>query len=459
MANRDDLQKMLDVLNQTDEAVAMQPQPEEAPLTPLEAEQEMLEEAKIEATKAKRDAELNKAAQIRNKIEQDIVDPEKATDLGVKESQDKRKPASEPVAEPRKETDIQKAFKRYKELQEKKPDYTAAQWADVISNLASGLGSVTGVKTTPTQFAKAAREGRKQEMAEQKNLVDLYNTYQKTVGKGSMDVDSPASERARKKYEQMYPGFNFAGLSEAEINGNIKNMIANRRIEDYYTKKIDLGRDNFNFRKDVKHVYKVQEDQEKDIAKFQKDMTLYPTFKESRNALLATKEVRNVLEGAKRGDKTALKTLGVKLAKAFGEKGALSESDVTRYIQSAGIAGKTESAIAEWVGGKLSDSAARSIEVILDDMEKVNKRNVDSIYDDFAEKFSKAEGLDINTARYLLNDPRYRNPGNEVHEEIRTWAKKHKAPEVKPANEVRRRTADSRVAIFDLDTKKFLRWE
>ena len=90
------------------------------------------------------------------------------------------------------------------------------------------------------------------------------------------------------------------------------------------------------------------------------------------------------------GEATALKTLGVKLAKAYGEKGALSESDVTRYIQDPSVLGWIKSKGSEYKDAKITPEVYASIQNILRDMEKNSNNRLSTAYMETAKKFSRS---------------------------------------------------------------------
>jgi len=242
---------------------------------------------------------------------------------------------------------------------------------------------------------------------------------------GKDDPNSPASIRLRKSLGQMNydisPGMTYNEIMKLG-NGLVRsttkresNEIRNRSLA-LSTQKMTLG--------EKERAKKWAEKHESDVSGAQKQVLAMPKYKDAMANMDNMDLVEGALKGAMKGDETALKTLGVQLAKAFGEKGALSESDVTRYIQSASLMGLVKSKGAEWKDAKLSKDAFDSIRNILTDMKVVNNRHINEAFSIAANNLAKVEGMNLRDAMYLV-DSRVKS----------TDGRKLKEPGVKPTLE------------------------
>jgi hypothetical protein len=155
--------------------------------------------------------------------------------------------------------------------------------------------------------------------------------------------------------------------------------------------------------------FQISEDTEKDRTTIQKEVKKHPLWKKAQDYKAEITGLDELLEQAKTGGKNGATAL--KLAKAFGEKGALSESDVTRYISSAGVLNFVKSKASEWSNGKLSDGAYMSVKNIIDNVKKAQMDNLNTSYHESAIDFKRSRKTPMSyaEARYYV-DPRYRDP-------------------------------------------------
>lgn len=293
------------------------------------------------------------------------------------------------------------------------------------------LKDMKGKKPTPmTEYQKQTLLNKKDSAAYKKEQDILDNKYRnkvfeanqknKKVGASeSTDPKSEASITARKQ-AGFLTGREFPdSFTEAQISKMISPLA--RKIESGYQKKrlsqgekrlglaeikTDLSKQRLQFNKD-KHGYTVSEDDEKDALKYQEMATKHPAYKFSQSIRNDIKAASDVLERAKTGEATALKTLGVKLAKAFGEKGALSESDVTRYIQDPSVLGLIRSKGAEYKSAQITPEVYSSIKNILSDMNKNAETRLTASYMETAKKFSRSRKesspVSLKKALFLVN--------------------------------------------------------
>jgi hypothetical protein len=222
---------------------------------------------------------------------------------------------------------------------------------------------------------------------------------------GKDDPNSQSSLRLKEAMGQM--GYDIAeGMSYNEImklgNGLVRST-TKRESNDIRNRSLALSAKRLD-KIEQERAKKWAEKHEDDIGKAQEQVMKTDQYKYAQNVLNEVDVVDRIMEAALRGDETALSTLGVKLAKAFGEKGALSESDVTRYTDSSSLIGLVKSKGARWSGGKLSSDAAKSIKNILMDMRVHAKGKVDEAVRVGANNLSKKEGVNLKEAYYLVDN-------------------------------------------------------
>lgn len=89
----------------------------------------------------------------------------------------------------------------------------------------------------------------------------------------------------------------------------------------------------------------------------------------------------------------AASAIGVKMAKAMGEVGALTESDVTRYVQSGKLTQKIGDKLTRMIQGVPTDATIEEIQQIADVLKSQFQQNIQPRYDTFLEHYGKIEGI------------------------------------------------------------------
>lgn len=197
---------------------------------------------------------------------------------------------------------------------------------------------------------------------------------------------------------------------------------------------------------------KYQEAYESQITKSQDKIRTFLKHKTGTEILANIPMLKSALAAAENGEETALAVLGVKMAKVMGERGMLSESDVTRYTGAASLKGKLRSMVDKYSNAEISKEVGVSVKNLMNEMNTSADALIDQSIMEQANNFSKAEGVPLQHAIYLLD---YRKKSKNLGEQQEPGLEKaaQKSPMV-----MRRKTADGRVALFD-ENKKFIGYE
>jgi len=199
-------------------------------------------------------------------------------------------------------------------------------------------------------------------------------------------------------------------------------------------------------------------------AKATQSMRQTDSWKSSEVALGEESGLRAILHDAKTNGGQSISVLGVKMAKALGEVGALSESDVTRYVKDPSIAGQIRDTMARLKSGKISGESAENLERVLDAMSASATRKRDFAIHREATIFSRVNNIPLDEARFFL-DEAFEMPESATVPPGPSALPKQVAPAsntaptgTAPPKEIKRKTADGRTAIFN-ESKEFLRYE
>jgi len=109
----------------------------------------------------------------------------------------------------------------------------------------------------------------------------------------------------------------------------------------------------------------------------------------------ALDEVRSLMKSVKAGNQSSIQTLGTKLARAMGEVGVLTDSDVVRYVGSTSWGRKLKDWFTKGSEGKLPPELIKDLEENLNNMnrhmEEDMKRSLGYAYDRFEAAYPQVD--------------------------------------------------------------------
>lgn len=101
-------------------------------------------------------------------------------------------------------------------------------------------------------------------------------------------------------------------------------------------------------------------------------------------------DIQNLVAG---GNTVAAGALGVKMAKAMGEVGVLTDQDVARYVVSGRIDRMAADKLSKWLRGVPSDATQAEIAQISSVLRDSFSENIQPVYNEYLESFASVEGL------------------------------------------------------------------
>jgi hypothetical protein len=116
--------------------------------------------------------------------------------------------------------------------------------------------------------------------------------------------------------------------------------------------------------------------------KVSKDFRYKDAYKES----LSFDQVDRLMEAAKKGNQVAFNTVGTKMAKAMGEVGVLTESDVKRYVEGGSLTRKAGDSLLRMINGKPSEATIEDIKQITEVLKESHQSRLQPIFDDYARR-------------------------------------------------------------------------
>lgn len=171
-----------------------------------------------------------------------------------------------------------------------------------------------------------------------------------------------------------------------------------------------------------------------------------PRFKPAIEQSVEFETVKELLDEVKSGNATALSALGTKFARAMGEVGVLTDTDVVRYIQSQKWADKLKGWFTRGAQGTLPSDVIEGLTSNIDVIGKKLNSNINKVYDNASGRLKATypEMSDEDVQRVLGMRPTAVTKDKQSKEQ---------------SDLIPRKTKDGKVALFDSKTKKFVKYQ
>lgn len=118
-----------------------------------------------------------------------------------------------------------------------------------------------------------------------------------------------------------------------------------------------------------------------------------PVVKKLLEQDIAFDQADQMLSEARRGNTVSASALGIKMAKAMGEVGVMTDLDVVRYIQSKKLSQATLDKLNLMIAGKPTEATLAEIEQISDVLRFAYEKKIQSRYDDLIRTFAGTERI------------------------------------------------------------------
>lgn len=322
----------------------------------------------------------------------------------TKEEKQTRKVASSTPKKPASETptELSQLEKLQAELEKLKGTKEDAKTKDMWLTLAKGLLDASA------HYSAANPYSDKNQVIKTDMPTDLGSKEYKENMSELMEklklAQASAKENALSKYRQ----------DTLDVQRDAQKLAMQRREEAKEAKQSREDRLAGQFKEAQKDKY------DDKIFKATEAFEKHPTVKKLAEQGLSFGQASNLIGQMKSGNEVALGALGTKMARAMGEVGVLTNTDVKRYIEAQSIANKMKDMYGRNFYGKLSDKTVKDLEEVIGKMKKGFKAQQDSLYTRYVNKtyenYGKQAGLskDDVAARFGF-DPR--EEGSSTQEE------------------------------------------
>lgn len=203
-------------------------------------------------------------------------------------------------------------------------------------------------------------------------------TQQETEKKKAEDIQRI---RLLEQQAKMAPGSLGDDFDAAKLVFT-QNSITNRMMDN---PNLDLRRQG---------IEKAEDDKFKNRLNNQKNRLINdPRIKPLHAQDIGLRQVGEIMNMVKDGNTVAAGALGVKMAKAMGEVGVLTDQDVLRYVQSGRLDRMAADKLSRMIRGVPSDATQAEIGQIASVLRDSFSEKIQPIYNEYIDQFSQVEGL------------------------------------------------------------------
>jgi hypothetical protein len=266
-----------------------------------------------------------------------------------------------------------------------------------IGGFAKGLAdSISGYLGLQTQMGMQAQQNQAQ--FERQQALQLQGA-ELDVAKGS----------ALRLYEQT-----LAGKVDPNTAASIHPTAA-KLVEDFNTQNkryptVDEAKTlfgNLGTKQDRAVQMEMNREQRlnQNILQYTEALEKNPVHRKMQEQGLALSQLDDVAAVAKAGNTVASSAMGVKMARAMGEVGVLTESDITRYVQSGQLARGAADKLTRWIKGRPTEATIEEIQQIGSVLRDSFNTKVQPIYDRYINRLSTNMGISTEEASRRLDVP------------------------------------------------------
>lgn len=130
-----------------------------------------------------------------------------------------------------------------------------------------------------------------------------------------------------------------------------------------------------------------------------------PVLRELNKQQIGVDQVQDLIDIVSTGNTVAASAMGTKMARAMGEVGVLTESDIKRYVQSGRLDRSAADTLSRMMTGRPTRATLGEIRQISDVLENSYQSKVQPIYNKYVERLSRNAGIPLDEASYRLAVP------------------------------------------------------
>jgi len=320
---------------------------------------------------------------------------------------------------------------------------------------AGGKGNVVDLSDLRKLSGMDVQDLEEQSKAKKALLMDELNQLKLGKSKREEDPNSSAANALRPilAKKMKLSSDDLEGMTASEML-KLEKAKSSGDISGYQRLMLGIQQERLNRqgigesrRKEVAD-RKRSRDLSKDITSRYDTMKKDTVYKEMDKQGVSFDQADVLINQIEAGNEIALGALGTKMARAMGEVGVLTDKDVERYIMAQSLVRKAQDKLGKAFMGGLSDSTLKDIKEVTSKMAEGFSVKKDALVKEYVDQTYENFGKDAGLSR------------DDIYKRMfgRDTATADAPIKKEGGEEIRRKTKDGRIAIFDKN-KKFLRYE
>lgn len=159
---------------------------------------------------------------------------------------------------------------------------------------------------------------------------------------------------------------------------------------------------------------------DKGIADIGLKIDSHPVIKKLRDQEISLGQVSELLDLVKSGNTVASAAMGIKMAKAMGEVGVMTDQDIKRYVQSGKLTQSAGDKLSKWAKGVPSEATQAEITEMVNMMKGSFDQKIQPFLDRQVNLVSRNYGLTPEDAAFKLDVPYTGMTGKKVASQVNT---------------------------------------
>lgn len=141
------------------------------------------------------------------------------------------------------------------------------------------------------------------------------------------------------------------------------------------------------------------------VLRFGSDMLGDPILVQARKEQLNMGAVQGLVNATMAGNTVAAKALGTKMARAMGEVGVLTDSDVTKYVTSGKLSQNAADKLGMWIKGTPTDATLEEIVEITAVIKDAYAEKIQGVYNSYVNRLAVNNDITTDEAARRLDVP------------------------------------------------------
>lgn len=169
-----------------------------------------------------------------------------------------------------------------------------------------------------------------------------------------------------------------------------------------WASKFMAQQSEFKQRKDQLATEQQQHKFDKDVLTYSEKYESNPTIKSLKSQGIALGQVDQMIQLSRDGNTVSASAMGTKMARAMGEVGVLTESDIKRYVQSGKLAQGAGDKLSKWISGKPTDATMDEIQQISNTLRDSFDSKIQPITNTYVDRLSRNYHISTDEAAFRL---------------------------------------------------------